>query len=96
MRAAAGVTAFSSQSDLNLLDAYFVCFSHTKIFFFFESKATCFHIFFVFLFFPLFLVGSNPCWLLIWTVWPVFVVLFMAGCVVLIKSVRKLNFPSGT
>lgn len=30
MRAAAGVTAFSSQSDLNLLDACFVRFSHTK------------------------------------------------------------------
>lgn len=30
MRAAAGVTAFSSQSDLNLLDACFVRCSHTK------------------------------------------------------------------
>lgn len=63
MRAAAGVTAFSSQSDLNLLDAYFVCFSHQDFFFFFffESKASCFRIFFAFLFFfPLSLVASNP------------------------------------
>lgn len=63
---------------------------------FHTPKATSFRIFFMFLFFPLFLVGSNPYWLLIWTVWPVFVALFMAGRVVLIKSVRKLNFPSGT
>lgn len=70
MRAAAGVTAFSSLSDFNLWKAYFVCFSHKKK----KKRNQRRHMFLYFLcvsFLSTFLAGSNPYRLLIVTVWPV-------------------------
>lgn len=97
MRAAAGVTAFFSASDFNLWNANFARFSHKnnkktkKI-----QRCNMFLLFLCVYFLSSYLVWSNLPWLLMLTVWPAWVALFMAACAVLIKTMCKPNFPSRT